>query len=143
MARPAGHPVEQTRVATIIPLSEVTTETPDVPSPLELEWRCPHCPPNEEFKIRKTQIGDARSNGASLSYELKRTPLAQDARSSQTLRNLLVMSAEEAESLTDLDCIQRVAQITEDLLPLLQRTDVGSELHSAVQTVDESNARAY
>ena len=151
MARPAGHPVPQTRVLAL------TRTTPASPEALQatsssnnVQWQCNICSPRPEeaedqglaLTARRAQIGDGANARVHLSYELARPHIASDADGSPALRELLALNTDTVTAFSNDNCVAYVSRDLEDISELLAMPDVGEPLRSRLQHITPPEARA-
>ena len=149
MARPAGHPVPQTRVLAqndarlarglagnveqqqrAVAVQHLLTET--------RRSRGPRLGAHG----RRAQIGDGANARVHLSYELARPHIASDADGSPALRELLALNTDTVTAFSNDTCVTYVSRVLEDLSEVLAMPEVGETLRTRLRHITTPEARA-
>ena len=153
MAKPSGHPVEQTRVLAVqlkrkIENAEQHADAQERALDSEddtVEWKCKCC--SEEATdprlfARTTRAGDSKRKDVLISYELYRPRIETELANTKTLRLILSMETEAAleEFLQGTSAQRVVFQIAEDMELLLAKKSVVPELRKRFASISEEAA---
>ena len=144
MARPAGHPVPQTRVLAL------TRTTPASPEALQatsssnnVPWQRNIFSPRPEaaddrglaLTARRAQIGDGANTRVLFFYELQWPHIAPSADGSSALRELLALNTDTATAFSNDTCVAYVLHVLEDLSELLATPEVGETLKTRLRHI--------
>ena len=144
MARPAGHPVPQTR---LLALTKTTVASPEAlqatSSSNNVPWQCNICSPRPEeaenqglaLTARRAQIGDGANARVHFAYELRRPFIASDTEGSSTLRELLALNTDRVITFSNDTCVAYDFSVLEDISELLAMPEVGQTLRTRLQHI--------
>ncbi|CAK0867394.1 unnamed protein product [Prorocentrum cordatum] len=145
MARPAGHPVPETRALSVKLVDDSAADSPEADESVLAQgacanWECADCRANSKFHARPpAQLSD-RDAGACLSYELCRPRIAADGVACRTLRQVLGLAEADVDAMAASEAIKIVASVRRELGDLLARRDFPPALGDRMADCSEEEA---
>ncbi|CAK0798449.1 unnamed protein product [Prorocentrum cordatum] len=145
MARPAGHPVPETRVLAVKLVDDSAADSPEADEGVLAQracanWECADCRANSKFHARPpAQLSDSDA-GACLSYELCRPRITADGVACRTLRQVLGLAEADVDAMAASEAINIVAGVRRELGDLLARREFPSALGDRMADCSEEEA---
>ncbi|CAK0807187.1 unnamed protein product [Prorocentrum cordatum] len=144
MARPAGHPVPETR-ALAGELANPDADDPGADQAMatpggRVQWACADCRAPSRFWTRRAAPRHDSGAAACLSYELCRPRIAPDSTSFPTLQHVMGLSEADAEAMAGSEALRLVGSVRDELRYLLERRELPPALGDRMR--DCSNEEA-